>query len=55
MPKKTITCTRQYLRGLAICLYTWSCRDFTIIREKYKSAATRFCTLKKHGNNPIKP
>ena len=36
MPKKTITRTRQYLRGSAICLRSRSCRDFTIIREKYK-------------------
>ena len=34
--KKTITRTRQYLRGSTICLRTQSCRDFTIIREKYK-------------------
>ena len=34
--KKTITHTRQYLRGSVICLHTQSCRDFTIIREKYK-------------------
>ena len=34
--KKTITCTRQYLRGSAICLRPRSCRDFTIIREKKK-------------------
>ena len=29
-PKKTITRTRQYLRGSAICLRPQSCRDFTI-------------------------
>ena len=34
--RKKITCTRQYLRGSTICLCPWSCRDFTIIREKYK-------------------
>ena len=35
MPKKKIiTRTRQYLRGLAICLCPRSCKDFTIIREK---------------------
>ena len=34
--KKTITRTRQYLRGSAICLRSWSCRDFTIVRKKYK-------------------
>ena len=31
-----ITRTRQYLRGSAICLRLRSCRDFTIIKEKYK-------------------
>ena len=31
---KAITCTKQYLHGLAICLHPRSCRDFTIIREK---------------------
>ena len=31
-----ITHTRQYLHGSAICLRLWSCRDFTIIKEKYK-------------------
>ena len=36
MPKKTITGTRQYLCDLAIYLHPRSCRDFTIIREKYK-------------------
>ena len=34
--RKTITRTRQYLRGSAICLRLWSCRDITIIREEYK-------------------
>ena len=33
MSKKTITRTRQYLRGSAICLRPRSCKDFTIIRE----------------------
>ena len=36
--KKTITRTRQYLRGSVICLHSWSCSDFTIIKEKYKMA-----------------
>ena len=36
MPKKTITCTRQYLRGSTICLHPRSCRNFTIIREQYR-------------------
>ena len=31
-----ITRTRQYLRGLAICLRLRSCKDFTIIKKKYK-------------------
>ena len=34
--RKTITRTRQYLRDSVICLRTRSCKDFTIIREKYK-------------------
>ena len=29
--RKTITRIRQYLRGSAICLRLWSCRDFTMI------------------------
>ena len=45
MPKKTITRTRKYLRGSAICLCPRSCRDFTIIREKLQSVATMFHTL----------
>ena len=32
--RKTITHTRQYLRGSKICLRPQSCKDFTIIREK---------------------
>ena len=34
--RKTITRTRQYLRGSAIFLRPRSCKDFTIIREEYK-------------------
>ena len=51
--KKIITRTRQYLRGSAICLHPRSCRDFTIIREKYRVqvAATVFPLSQKHGNN----
>ena len=45
--KKTITCTKQYLRGLAICLYPRSCRNFTIIREKYKVWQYSFSSLSK--------
>ena len=33
--RKTITRTRQYLRGSAICLRPQSCRDFTVIKENY--------------------
>ena len=42
--RKTITRTRQYLRGLTICLRPRSCRDITIIREEYRvqHAATIF-------------
>ena len=45
--EKLITRTRQYLRGLAICLHQRSCKDFTIIREKYKCDCTVFLSLKK--------
>ena len=45
--KKIITRARQYLRGLAICLHSQSCRDFTISREKYKCGSTVFFSLKK--------
>ena len=31
---KAITRTKQYLHGSTICLHPWSCRDFTIIKEK---------------------
>ena len=34
--RKTITRTRQYLCGSAICLRPRSCKDITIIREEYK-------------------
>ena len=34
--RKTITHIRQYLRSSAICLRPRNCRDFTIIREKFK-------------------
>ena len=33
--KKTITRTRQYLRGSVICLCPRSCKDFPIIKENY--------------------
>ena len=45
--KKIITRARQYLRGLAICLDSQSCRDFTISRKKYKCGSTIFFSLKK--------
>ena len=48
--KKKITCTRQYLRGLAICLLPRSCRDFTIIKEKYKCGSTVFQSFKNNNN-----
>ena len=51
--RKTITRTRQYLRGSAICLRPRSCMDITIIREEYIVAhsATIFSLYIKHGNN----
>ena len=33
--RKNITCIGQYLCGSAICLCPRSCKDFTIIKEKY--------------------
>ena len=45
--RKTITRTRQYLRGSAICLHPQSCRNFTIIREKIQSATVQFFSLSK--------
>ena len=42
MPKKKkITCTRQYLRGSAICLCPRSYRDFIIIGLSFGSNTTR--------------
>ena len=50
--------TRQYLCGLAICLRSQSCKDFTIIREKYKVRQYSFSLTQKlhpeksnHQNN----
>ena len=41
--RKIITCTRQYLHGLIICLHSRNCRDFTIIRgKKIQSATVQF-------------
>ena len=34
-PKQTITQDKD-LRGLAIWLHSWSYKDFTIYKEKYK-------------------
>ena len=51
--KKTITRTRRYLCGSTICLRPRSCRDFTIIKEKYK-VRLQFFSLTKHGKSPIK-
>ena len=51
--RKTITRTRQYLRGSAICLRPRSCRDITIIREEYsvQPSVTIFSLCIKHDNN----
>ena len=51
--RKTITRTRQYLCGSAICLRPRSCRDITIIREEYRVqlSTTIFSLYIKHGNN----
>ena len=53
MPKKKIiTRTRQYLCGSVICLRLQSCRDFTIIKEKYKVRQYSFSlTQKLHLEN----
>ena len=42
--RKTITRTRQYLRGSVICLRPRNYKDFTIIKEEYRVqlAATIF-------------
>ena len=45
--RKTITRTRQYLRGSAICLRPRSYRNFTIIKEKIQNAATVFLLSRK--------
>ena len=51
--RKTITCTRQYLRGSAICLRPQSCRDITIIKEEYRvlQSATIFSLSIKHNDH----
>ena len=45
--RKIIKWTRQYLRDLTICLRPRSCKDFTIIREKYKVLQYSFSHSKK--------
>ena len=50
--RKTIIRTKQYLRGLAICLHLQSCKNFTIIRKKYKCDSTMFQSLKTTITNP---
>ena len=53
--RKTVTCTRQYLRDSAICLRPRSYRDFTIIREKeIQDVVSIFSLTQKHVNNLIK-
>ena len=51
--RKTITRTKQYLRGSAICLHPRNCRDITIIKEEYRVliSATIFSLCIKLGNN----
>ena len=49
--RKTITRTRQYLYGSAFYLHSWSCKDFTIIKEKYKCGNIVFQSLKNNNNN----
>ena len=51
--RKIITCTKQYLRGLAICLHPRSCRDFIIIKEKNtKRGCIVFLSLKNYIKKP---
>ena len=50
--EKIITRTRQYLCDSAICLRPQSCRDFTIIRERYKVRQYSFSLSQKlHKEN----
>ena len=44
--RKTITRTRKYLHGSAICLRPRSCRDFIIIKEEYKVQLQYFLSQK---------
>ena len=50
--EKIITCIRQYLRGSTICLCPRSCRDFTIIRKKYRVQQYSFSLSKITTTNP---
>ena len=51
--RKIITCTKQYLRGLAICLHPRNCRDFIIIKEKNtKRGSIVFLSLKNYIKKP---
>ena len=40
--------TRQYLRGSAIYLCSQNCRDFTVLKEKYKIQQYSFLSKKQH-------
>ena len=52
MRKKKNNFKRQYLRGLAICLRSQSCKDFTIYRKKYKMQQYIFLFQIKQHQNP---
>ena len=54
--RKKITRTRQYLCGSAICLRPRSCRDFTIIKKKYRVQVAAKPPLHRLslGKSPIK-
>ena len=45
--------TKQYLCGLAICLYPRSCTNFTIFKEKYKILQYNFSSLNKTPQTPV--
>ena len=57
--RKTITRTRQYLRGSTIYLHPQSCMDITIIKEEYKvqHSATIFylCIKTRQPHHTKKP
>ena len=52
--RKIITYTRQYLRGLVICLRPRSCKDFTIIKKKIQSTAVLFFISLKTINQSLR-